>query len=144
MALKNMIKLKDKVAFGRSGESKKNGTVIKLNPKTAHVKCVNGDVMAVTYNLIQKKTTSKKAAPKRAPSKKTIPKRALRSPKTKKLSLKKNPAPGYAGWLSKQNKTMLKKLDKALGVVTGGRSTPAVEDAKKKHVAVKKELRKRK
>ena len=54
MALKNMIKLKDKVTFGRAGEKKVAGRVVKLNPKTAHVKCSNGDVMSVSYGLIQK------------------------------------------------------------------------------------------
>lgn len=135
MALKNMIKLKDKVTFGHSGKAKKAGVVVKLNQKTAHVKCSNGDVMAVTYNLIQK------------PSKKST-KQKTTSTARRKPTHKKNPAkkttPGYAGWLEKRTKTELKKLEKALSVICSGRGTPACSDAKRKHAAVKKEIRKRK
>jgi len=198
MALKNMIKLKDKVTFGRSGDVKRKGTVIQLNPKTAHVKCSNGDVMAVTYNLIQKTTArlerkGKKPSnrprnmtgqPGEVSSKKALERWSIKDlthwlyvagvgvkPGTKKSTLvnsvwtrmrrgkaKKNPSqrttahpPGvstprkntYAHWLLGQNKTQLKKLDKAYEVLLKG-SGKGLSGLKAKHTEVKKELRKRK
>ena len=62
-----MIKLSDRVTFGRAGEKKVAGRVVKLNPKTAHVKCSNGDVMSVSYGLIQKPSSKRKAPVKRKP-----------------------------------------------------------------------------
>lgn len=161
MALKNMIKVGDKVTFGRAGEMKRQGKVVKMNPKTAHIKCSNGDVMGASYGFIQKASSGKKkssANPKRKAAKKNPVKRRAAKKKARRTT-KKNPSrrttarppgvslsptPGYAGWLEEQNKSSLKKLDKALGVIVSGRGTPAVSDAKRKHVAVKKELRKRK
>ena len=62
MALKNMIKVGDKVAFGRSGEKKQSGTVVKKNPKTARIKVSRCGEFLVTYNLIQKPSIKKVSA----------------------------------------------------------------------------------
>jgi uncharacterized protein YjeT (DUF2065 family) len=56
MALKNMIKVGDKVTFGRSGEKKQSGKVVKLNQKTARIKVARCGEFLVSYNLIQKRT----------------------------------------------------------------------------------------
>ena len=65
MALKSMIKLGDKVSFGRAGGMKTAGNVVKLNPKTAHIKTSDGEEFAVPYDLIQKPPSpgSRKAHP---------------------------------------------------------------------------------
>jgi hypothetical protein len=62
MALKNMIKVGDKVSFGRSGEEKVSGTVVACNPKTARIKVPREGEFLVTYNLIQKRGTGIKGA----------------------------------------------------------------------------------
>lgn len=151
MALKNMIKLKDKVTFGRAGDAKRAGTVVKLNPKTAYIKCSNGDVMGVTYGLIQK-PGKRKAATKKAPSKKTKAKRnpygsfsrGGRAPAKRTTAKKSTSRVGtYVYWLEKQTKTKLKQLDKAFSVLLTG-SGKGLSGLKTKHTSVKKELRKRK
>ena len=86
MALKNMIKVGDKVTFGRSGEKKTSGTVIKCNPKTARIKVARCGEFLVTYNLIQKprKKAAKKTAPKRKAAGKKICAVPVRGPRVKK------------------------------------------------------------
>jgi len=71
MALKNMIKVGDKVTFGRSGEKKLSGKVVKCNPKTARIRVPRDGEYDVTYSLIQKKrksTTAKKKPTTKRPS----------------------------------------------------------------------------
>jgi hypothetical protein len=53
MALKNMIKVGDKVSFGR-GSDRRTGKVLKKNPKTARIKVPRDGEFLVTYNLIHK------------------------------------------------------------------------------------------
>jgi hypothetical protein len=96
MALKNMIKVGDKVTFGRSGELKQSGTVIKCNPKTARIKVSRCGEFLVTYNLIQKprKAVATKKAPakrKAAPRKKATGKKICAVP-VAGPRMKKNPS----------------------------------------------------
>lgn len=89
MALKNMIKVGDTVTFGRSGDVKITGKVIKTNPKTARVKVPGKGSFDVTYNLIQKaapkRAASKRAAPKRVAPKRAAPKRVAPKKATSKF-----------------------------------------------------------
>ena len=122
-----MVKLGQKVVFGRAGGTKYKGTVVKLNPKTAHIKRSDGSVMGVSYGLIQVGGSQRKKSPVKTRSKG-----------------KKNPPPTtYAAWLVTQNKTKLRALEKALNTIAGSRS-PATKDAKAKLGCVRKELKKRK
>ncbi len=144
MALKNLIKLNDKVTFGRAGDPKKAGKVIKLNPKTAHIRMSNGDVMGVSYGLIQK--SGKKAAAKKKPVAKKRPAKKNPSRRTTArppgVSMSAPPKSKYARWLSKQTKAKIKQLDKALTTLVG--SNPQLPGLKAKHTEVRRELRSRK
>ena len=152
MALKNMIKLKDRVTFGRSGEKKVAGRVVKLNPKTAHIKCSNGDVMSVSYGFIQKPTT--KATKARIASRKTKrkPAKTKRNPygsfamTKRKAPAKRKPATGgaYDAWVQKQNVTQLRQLEKAYkSILTSPSGMTLKNEARRKSAIVKKELRRR-
>ena len=69
MALKNMIKVGDKVLFGRAGEGKRLGTIVKMNAKTARIKVPRDGEFNVTYNLIQlpsRKDKKSRATPQTA------------------------------------------------------------------------------
>lgn len=151
MALKNMIKLKDKVTFGRSGEKKVAGRVVKLNPKTAHIKCSNGDVMRVTYGLIQKPSSKHKApAAKRKAAKRSpigrrytkAPAKSKRNPYGSFAQTRASKPTSYTIWLAKQPKGDLKKLDVSLSVLLRG-SGRGLSGLKSKQVEVRKELRTR-
>jgi len=103
MALPNMIKVGDRVTFGRSGETKVAGRVTKKNPKSARIKTRSGDFV-VTYNFIQKVSTKKKtaAAKKKATKRKATgkkvcavpvrgPRRVKKNPTRQKTRMRKNP-----------------------------------------------------
>ena len=54
-----MIKVGDKVTFGRSGEKKRTGTVKKKSPKTARIAVPGDGGWNVSYNFMQKVGGSK-------------------------------------------------------------------------------------
>lgn len=125
MALKNMIKVGDRVAFGRSGEKKQSGTVVKTNPKTARIKVPRCGLFDVTYNLIQKPRkkapAKKKAIARRKPAGKqvcAVPVKGGRIPRAKSnpsdAEILKALSVISRSWVKKQKTAQLDALGQAL------------------------------
>ncbi len=79
MALPNMIKVGDRVTFGRAGEKKRTGIVKKKSPKTARIAVPGDGGWNVSYNFMQKVGGAKKAPVKR------------KAPATKRKTAKRSP-----------------------------------------------------
>jgi phage gp16-like protein len=125
MALKNMIKEGDKVTFGRSGDKKQSGTVVKKNPKTARIKVPRCGEFLVTYNLIQKPRKKVAAKKKTATKRKAVGKQICAVPVKggRKPRAKKNPSDASVlrslnvitrSWAKKQKTAQLDALGQAL------------------------------